>query len=457
MIENEDFKLPGILGEVQQYIVKTAPYPIVSHTINACLALGSVVLARRFCTDDYIYPHGYFINIAPTGAGKSHPVQIVEKILIEAGFPQFVHRGRYTSSAAFFDWLYEYPKHLMINEEIGKYLVGLKNKEAHMQHVLYGQYIDVYTSEYVKGSSYAQGKQDDKEWKEKNDRFIKTPGFCLLGCSILSDFFYGTGKLALSDGFLNRTNIVISEGLAERQRNVSHHRLPIPIPILEWIKAAQNHFTHVIPLSPTAREAFERYNALRRQEADKLNKEEENLGDILVRDGEKVNKMALIVQKSIDINSQEVDLDSVLLAIRWVSHCSDQLLDKIRTDMTSTRFEKNQQKLLRVLEREGDKNRAGGGWVKKNVLLRKGNLERDDLNKILKHCEEAELIEFKKINTGARPSECYRLIERYVDRHIDSNRVNDPTIQEALAILKNAGYNSEELVADFGHLLDSYQ
>jgi hypothetical protein len=113
---------PGVLADVARYGVESAVRPVPIFAVQAALALGSIVCARRYMTSQRNYSSLYFLNIAKSGTGKEEAKTTIERILAAAGARRLLAGSSYSSGNAVFSALLRKPQHLTIIDEFGKYL-----------------------------------------------------------------------------------------------------------------------------------------------------------------------------------------------------------------------------------------------------------------------------------------------------------------------------------------------
>ena len=90
--------VPGVLGEAVAYSAKTSIKPQPQFDVQMALALGSVVMGRRFMTDASNMTGLYFLNIAKSGTGKENAGGALMDILDAADLLDELHVGHVRSS-----------------------------------------------------------------------------------------------------------------------------------------------------------------------------------------------------------------------------------------------------------------------------------------------------------------------------------------------------------------------
>ncbi len=95
----------GVLGEIMNYILSTAKYPLYMPSMNAAISMCSTVIGRDFTTEYENYSPLYLVSVAETGAGKEYPYKCISKILHTAGQGSLV-KGEVTGKSAIVTELY---------------------------------------------------------------------------------------------------------------------------------------------------------------------------------------------------------------------------------------------------------------------------------------------------------------------------------------------------------------
>ena len=203
--------VPGRLAHAVDHYNATAASPQPQFAVQAALALGSVVLGRFHCTDLQNYTSLYFVNLAPTGAGKEAIRGYIGKVLQESKVLPLLGPSQYASEAAVLSELKFYPRHLAIIDEFGK-LLGSSKKSQNTNALdaqtalisIFGQ-----TDGMVRAKAYsANGKSQNQIAAEKT--FVLRPAVTMVGLSTPETFFDALSESDVADGFMNRLLVVNS-------------------------------------------------------------------------------------------------------------------------------------------------------------------------------------------------------------------------------------------------------
>lgn len=120
--------VPGKLGLMVGWTNATAMKPQPMFAVQAALALGSVVMGRKFCTTSENWTSLFFVNIGVSGAGKEHAKTAIERALRAANFSSLAPASEYTSDSAIDSMLRLCPTHIAIIDEFGYMLKTASHK-----------------------------------------------------------------------------------------------------------------------------------------------------------------------------------------------------------------------------------------------------------------------------------------------------------------------------------------
>src|SRR5262245_26744043 len=77
--------VPGLLGELIEWNVRTARYPSRVMALAAAIAVVGKLLDRKIAGPTMSATHLYTVVLAPTGSGKQHQLDVVKTLLTAAG------------------------------------------------------------------------------------------------------------------------------------------------------------------------------------------------------------------------------------------------------------------------------------------------------------------------------------------------------------------------------------
>lgn len=220
---------PGIVGEISQWICDTARKPQPRLALAAALCVVGTAMGRIYAGPTRTGSHLYALGLAPTGAGKDHPLQMTKQIMVAAGMQQHIGPGEFISSTAVVNVLSRKPLVMCAMDEFGAFLTRINSRRAGGFEKAVGGMLRTAWS-----SSFAA--MPTPEWAQKQSTIIHAPSLSIFGVSTPDEFFGALSGMDSSNGLLNRFLIFPS---VDRISAVSPTRSSdeVPVGIVEGIKA----------------------------------------------------------------------------------------------------------------------------------------------------------------------------------------------------------------------------
>lgn len=419
-------RLPGILGEVVEYILSTAKYPLYMPSLNASIAFCSVVLGRDFTTDYENYTALYLMSVAETGAGKEHPYKVISKILNAAGQGRLL-KGEVTGKSAIVTELYSNPRALFVKDEMAHWLEVIGSKTASENKKLEVKaWLEIFSKcesffssdSYTALSEILKGKVDEAS---ESSITIQKPSVSLLGMTTPQKLSESMTKMMISEGLLNRFIVMFAQEGDQKMNNASKPR-PVPQSILSWIetierrvlhhnrnKSGRNRNLYGSPMAPIelkfSQEAFNSLDAYEDKIlARKQQLRRKGLELMIVRDREKAMRLSLIVELAKDPYSNEISKASTDFAISLVDFCFEQMIKYIEFEMVENGIDKRYKEAYNVIESYGT-----DGILQKDLMKMSpfkstsGNVHKEILAYLMDQTEQIVAVRENK-NKRGRPS-----------------------------------------------------
>lgn len=366
--------IPGVLGQVVDYANRTAPKPQPQFAVQAALALGSVVLGRRWCTTQDNYAALYYINVGKSASGKEHPRTVVDRFLTGADLGHLIGPGSYTSDGAVFSSVHSKPTHIAIIDELGD-LLGNAQAQGNFHK---RQAITALVQSWgllhgtLRPPGYSTMNLTAKQRAEMESRTVHRPSITLLAMTTPRTFYNALTEQAIEGGFLNRL-ILVESDLPPRVRG-RPERLPLPQAVLDWMavvtapSGAGNLESYlqedpsIIPdprlvdFTDEALAMFGQYEAECIEEIKAL--DGEGLAELQGRSCEKAMRLALPV--AVSVNPIEPVINGVVAhwCIRYVRYYTEQTLNAIRKHMHGSQFAQLRAAVVEAVKKGGDKGRT---------------------------------------------------------------------------------------------------
>lgn len=354
-------RLPGVLGDIEDYYNATAYIPQPAFAQQTALAIASTMLGRRFRTEYDDYSSLYFACIAPSACGKEH-VKTVAGDVFTACEKDFLAGDGYTSAGGVISALKERPTHLSIIDELGLYLEASNNKNNHI-----GRTANTLLMECIgrvkreirsKNYSTVNSNKDSSE-------VIKCPAISIVGLTTPSTFYANLSIDMIKDGFFGRFLSVQSRMPRVAPRKVKP--INIPSSVTAWSDAIDsrihdsvNAFSNYSIIGDQCviavdDEAIDMLSAFSAEMVDIMNElEREGIEALAGRAGEFAARVAFIIAMSCDPYASRVKQDHAETAIDYVRRVTLATVDDIRENLVGSVYEKAKKEVLDAIRLSGN-------------------------------------------------------------------------------------------------------
>lgn len=122
--------LDGALAKLAQHITHTSIRPQPWLALGASLAAIGALAGRRYRTETNLRSNVMVLSLAPSGAGKEHPRQIIKQVFGAAGLNSYLGGERIASGAGMIAALVRHPVQLFQIDEFGKFAQVLTGQRA---------------------------------------------------------------------------------------------------------------------------------------------------------------------------------------------------------------------------------------------------------------------------------------------------------------------------------------
>jgi len=340
--------VPGVLGDVVNYYNETASRMQPQFAVQAALGLGSVVLGRRWVTDQKNMSAIYLVNVARSATGKEHAKTVIERTLEAAGLSGLLGPSGYTSATGVFSALIDRPNHISIIDELGRMLASSQATGNH--HKVDAQTIIMEVFGRQTSTLRPQGFSKmglNKQQSAQLDKVVTHPSLTILGMTTPDTLYGSLTTRFVKDGFLNR--FVIVESYIGRQVGRYIEHVDVPQSVIEWASAhavanggGMGIETHDVPPLPVEVPFAPECRAMLRQcdqhmielmdEHDKF-----GLGEMFGRTKEIAQRIALIVARS--CGEDQISTASLQWAIDYATFYALRTVAALRRAMSDGPFE----------------------------------------------------------------------------------------------------------------------
>jgi hypothetical protein len=402
--------VPGILQDVVNFYTVTAIKPQPQFAVQCALAFGSVVMGRRWVTDQRNFTSLYFLNIGETGSGKEHTKTVLEELLEASGLEELIGPAGYTSGAGVMSTLTKKPTHVSVVDELGRQLKaaaasGMQHKADALTAIMecFGRQDGV-----LRQQGYATNTMKSAE-AAKLETVVKRPSLTLVGMSTPSEFMQAIGGGDVASGLLNRFLIVKSEiGV---QMSQEKRRSSISDRLAAWAKEhAHAHEgdldggnIHDLPPAPIevvfTTEAKKLLRGYEERLVAAIKKETgTGLEAMYNRSREISMRLSLIIARS--MGQDEIGADAMQWSIDYVNYYAKQTIEMFRSNMANGPFDAACKAVYARIEK------AGLAGLTERDLSRSvsafANMDRRKRADVLDALQTDRGIECRDQNQGAR-------------------------------------------------------
>lgn len=404
---------PGLVGDVARWILATSRRPLPLHALGAALAIVGTVIGRRVAGPTFSGTHLYVVGLAPTGAGKDHPLDCCRTLLAAAGLGDHLGGSEFMSMPAVINAVTSKPLSLWPMDEFGAFLARVNSRKASgfeagiskILRSLWGSSFKVYTS---------------PEWAGRSAGSVHAPALSIYGVSTAEEFYRSLQGADVTNGLLNRL-LVLPVDRAPADRDPGFDPRKVPESLVERVRdlyladgefaASQRNVSSAAPVTDDAtwgagaREAFEHLIATieERQAADP------NEAPHYARTAETAVRIATIIAAG--RNSMVVEYDDMTRGREIAMMAADWVLQGAREHMAENDNQANANLVARIIK-------AAGGRMVHGALARalRNRIKPRDLRDLLAGLADAGtlLIDEKPAAEGSagRPAISYVLVAR---------------------------------------------
>lgn len=399
-------RLPGILGEIEDYYNATAKIPQPMFAQQTALGLLSVKLGRRFKTVFSDYSSLYFCNLTKSTNGKEHIKTTTEKILDAWGNKDLIAGDGYTSAGAVISALKEKPVHISIIDEFGLYLEASNNRNNHI-----GRSANTALMECI---GRLNGEVRSKNYSThgvKNSAVAETivnPAITLHGLTTPATFYKHLTLDLIQDGFFGRFITVHSKAHRVPPRKV--RELPVSKSIIEWGNAIDSRIHDalnvfflnsaaigeqvIIDVSPDAEDVLTTFSCEMVELMNSL--ESEGIDVIAGRAGEFAGRLALIIELAIDPYATCISKKAAVIAVAYMRDRTLELVTDIRENLNGSVYQAAKREILSAIR--SLKNGVSEYEMHRNPPFAK--YKDKELYEIIKALVSAELIALVNTREG---------------------------------------------------------
>lgn len=351
--------IPGVLGQVEDWINATSRKPQPLFAVQAALAFGATVAGRRFVTNRKNWPTLYFLNIGKSASGKEHAKTAIETLLESCALDKLIGPAFYTSDAGVLSALSNQPSHITIIDEFDKVVEAARVKNSPRAASAMTTLIEAWgrCGGTLRPPGYSTAGMSQVDIDRLNNRCVRNPALTLLAMTTPDAFFETVGSSSVRNGFLNR--ILMVETDVGRQTGQDVDDIPVPAPIVAWATALHTHQglvnpdivanlpanPTVIPFAPESLAIFREFDEHCVSLMDQY--ETAGLAEMFGRTNEIAMRLSLII--ALSCGQPGVCSDHAIWARDYALRHAVAIVERMRTAVSDSDFEAVSNQVLGVL------------------------------------------------------------------------------------------------------------
>ncbi|MCK9592818.1 MAG: DUF3987 domain-containing protein [Methanoregula sp.] len=365
--------IPGVLQDVVSYYNATAAKPQPQIAVQTAIAIGAVILGRRWFTNEDNGSSMYLAVVAKSSAGKEHIKTVIERVLHASDNGKLIGPPGYTSAGGIASALFKQPNHIAIIDEFGR-LLESTNKSGNSNQMdaitgmlqVYGRQTGIYSPPGYSDISNIRKSKRRRDQDEDVCLDIHRPAITILGITTPSTLYDSMSSSYISNGFFPRFVTVdsIYGRQVSRRRNLQDQR--ISDRLISWcyenarahggegdldnVYGPQFYPTPItVPFSEGAYDLLEAYE----EEYQKYQDANEHSGlDVMWgRCRENVQRLSLIV--AVSCGAYIIKAEHVSWAIAYVKFYSERMIKIVGGNVSDTNFEATKKSVFAAIEAAG--------------------------------------------------------------------------------------------------------
>ena len=401
---------PGLVGELCEWIDRTAGKPQPMLSLGASLAFVGSLASRKYQAIDTTRPNIYCIGVGVSGCGKEHARKQIKRLAKAAGASDIMGGEEVTSDAAIEMELYRKNGRLLyLWDEIGHMFGAMKSQKASSSAQ---KIIPMLMRMFTSSTSIYEGKTYAS--KENARQPIDQPHLCLYGTTVPGRLYEGMDSSEMADGWLGRVLVFQSSDDPLRNRHAAIDD-SIPQSLIDKVRAINEHEPDMtgygdivattecnptkLPFTPPADKVLDEWNEsfhnLKRFAVEQKTGYEALWG----RGCEIGTKIALILavgDGAVNINEHHATYGCELFA-----ELMNQFIQAAKHEVGDSERERLRKKLYQVIKA------AKGGAVSLSGLTKATqSLKRQERLDLLQELEDMEFIYLEKVE-GTRGVICH--------------------------------------------------
>jgi len=397
-------RVPGLISEVMDQCLATAPYP--NHVMAFCgaLALQAFLAGRKVRDAAGNRTNLYLLGLAHSATGKDWPRRLNMRIAHKVGLARAVAE-RFASGEGLQDALFTDPCMLFQTDEID----GLFRQVNGAQDARYENIITQLLMMYSSASTVFPMRKLAKQ----EHGVIDQPCLVLFGTAIPNHYYDALSSRMLTNGLFARMLVLESGPRSKGKDAIDADPPPRVLATAKWwsdfLPGDGNlRDWHPVPVVVDQTEEAKAFLAEAREQAEDEYSTAEKRNDALGttvwgRVDEQTRKLALLHAISSDHHDPRIALPSVQWAHALITHQTKRMLFMASNYVADNPFEADCMKLIRKL-------REAGGTLMHSAALKNMHMPSETFVKLIQTMEQRGEVQTLIQSTSGRPTRQYQLV-----------------------------------------------
>lgn len=405
-LPDELLRVPGLVGEVMDYCLQTAPYPNPVMAFCGALALQAFLAGRRVRDAGDNRTNIYILGLAHSAAGKDWPRKVNTRIAHDVGLADCLG-DRFASGEGMQDALFVNPCMLFQTDEIDGMLQSInKAKDARHENVM-STLLTMYSAS---NSVFPMRRRAGRA----PPGVIDQPNLVIFGTAIPNHYYEALSERMLTNGFFARMLILESGARCEGQEP---QIADLPTRVLDtarwWMgyRPGTGNLQDWHP-APAIVEHSDEARAIlieARKEAEAEYGRAEARNDpvgttVWGRVSEQVRKLALLWAISADYRSPRIDLEAARWASSFVLHQTRRMLFMASSHVAENPFHAECLKLIQKLRE------APAQTIPHSSLLKRMKIDSKHFMELIETLVQRGDVEVVTVPRAGTYKRSYRLV-----------------------------------------------
>jgi hypothetical protein len=409
----ELFRVQGFIGEVMDYCLENASYPIPAMAFAGALALQSFLCGRKVREPGDLRTNLYILALANASSGKDYVRKVIKSVAREIGASYGVG-DKFTSGQAIEDSLLLNPNLLFLCDEFDAILNSIKKGKDSTNDMIVSTLLTLYTSA---NTFYDRRRKADIKKIEQ----INQPHLTLFGTATPKNYYASLSSQMLEGGFFARM-IVLDAGKRPKGQDANPpDGIIVQKRIIETAKwwyefepsggnlSNVNPTPAIVPFNKIAKDEIRQYREYTENEYSKA----EVRGDTIAmtvwgRAAENATKLALLAACSESYNEPIIQARHTSWAVNFNSHQVRRALFLAAEYAAETDFDVKIKKAIQELRKwhcVSGNEQPMPEWK----LKRKLGLSPSDFDAVASDLVRRRLVKFETYATKGRPLTGFKL------------------------------------------------